>query len=100
MANEAILILQSAVSSPQHKTYNYRLNKTKIVVENAFGRLKGRWRGLMKRNDMHVDNIPVVITAACILHNICKVHGESFNESWLLEADSGSNFPQPITVAH
>ena len=28
------------------------------MVENAYGRLKGRWRRLMKRNDMCIENIP------------------------------------------
>ena len=89
---------QNTAVTPQHKTYNYRISRARVVAENAFGRLKARWRRLMKRNDMHIENIPTVITAACILHNICEVHGESFNESWLHEAESGSNFSQPSTV--
>ena len=48
------------------------------MVENAYGRLKARWRRLMKRNDMCIDNIPTIVTAACILHNV--VHSETFNE--------------------
>ena len=52
------------------KQYNYRVSRARIVVENAYGRLKARWRRLMKRNDMHVDHIPQVIAAACILHNV------------------------------
>ena len=52
------------------------------VVEIAFGCLKARWRRLLKRNDMMVKNVTDVIAAACVLHNMCEVHGESFNESW------------------
>ena len=91
---------QSAAVTPQHRTYNYRISRARVVAENAFGRLKARWRRLMKRNDMHTQNIPTVITAACVLHNLCEVHGECFNESWLHEAESGSNFPQPSTVTY
>ena len=89
---------QNVAVTPQHRTYNYRISRARIVVENAFGRLKARWRRLMKRNDMHMENIPTVITATCVLHNLCEVHGETFNESWLHEAESGSSFPQPSTI--
>ena len=34
-----------------------RICHAQIVVENAYGRLKGRWRRLMKRNDMCIENI-------------------------------------------
>ena len=37
----------------QQKTFNYRLCRARIVVENAYGRLKARWCRLMKRNDVH-----------------------------------------------
>lgn len=89
---------QNAAATHQYRTFNYRISRARIVVENAFGRLKARWRRLFKRNDMLVKNIPTVITAACVLHNMCEVHGETFNESWLHETDSDSNFPQPSTV--
>ena len=55
---------QNAAVTPQIKRYNYRISRARIVVECAYGRLKARWRHLLKRNDMHVSNIPVII-AAC-----------------------------------
>ena len=72
----------------EKKTYNYRLSRARIVVENAYGRLKARWRRLMKRNDMHIKHIPNIIATACILHNICEKHGEHFNKSWLQSIDA------------
>ena len=66
-------------------------------MEIAFGHLKVRWHRLMKRNDMNIENIPHVITAACILHNICKVHDEHFNDTWLQNLDG--DYDQPETVA-
>ena len=81
--------------SNQQKTYNYRISRARIVVENAYGRLKGRWRRLMKRNDMSIENIPTVITAACILHNICEIHGEFFNDAWLRKLQANPAFLQP-----
>ena len=77
----------------EQKTYNYRMCRARIVVENAYGRLKARWRRLMKRNDMHTNHI---IAAAYILHNMCEVHGERFHDAWLQDvARSGSNFSTP-----
>ena len=64
--------------TPEQQYYNYRLCKAHIVVENAYGRLKAWWCRLMKRNDMRIEMIPTVIAAACVLHNICEVHGETF----------------------
>ena len=57
------------------------------MTENTFGRLKGRWRRLMKHTDMGIDNVPHIITACCILHNMCEVHGDSFIELWLEDVD-------------
>ena len=33
--------------------------------------------------DIHIDNVPYIITACCVLHNMCEVHGDTFNEEWL-----------------
>ena len=68
------LFSDNSTLSPQQKHFNYRLSRAPAVVEIAFGRLKARWRRLMKKNDMHTEHIPVVISACCILHDMCEVH--------------------------
>ncbi|CAM4462684.1 unnamed protein product [Lepidochelys olivacea] len=67
----------SSLDSSQ-ELFNYRLSKCRMVVECAFGRLKARWRSLLTRLDLSETNIPTVITACCVLHNICerRVHEE------------------------
>jgi len=50
------------------------------VVEIAFGRLKARWRRLAKQIDMDIDNVANIIAACCVLHNLCEIHHDSFNE--------------------
>ena len=45
--------------------------------------LKARWRRLLKQSEMVVENVPNVVTACCILHNMCEIHGETFDETWI-----------------
>ena len=69
--------------TPAQRNFNYRISRARIVVENAFGRLKARWRRLRKQNEMRVTNVPAVVLSCCILHNMCEVRREVFLESWL-----------------
>ena len=69
--------------SSQQKMFNYRLSKARVVVEHAYGRLKGRRRCLLKRNDVLIRDVPKLVAACCVLHNICEIHGESFDENWM-----------------
>uniref|UniRef100_A0A8C3HCJ4 DDE Tnp4 domain-containing protein n=1 Tax=Chrysemys picta bellii TaxID=8478 RepID=A0A8C3HCJ4_CHRPI len=58
------------------KLFNYRLSKCRMVVECALGRLKGHWRSLLTRSDLSQTNSPIVISACCVLHNLCESKGE------------------------
>ncbi|CAM5085668.1 unnamed protein product, partial [Eretmochelys imbricata] len=62
--------------------FNYRLSKCRMVVECAFGHLKVHWCCLLTRFDLSATNIPNVITACCVLHNICESKGEMFMVWW------------------
>ena len=85
---------QSSATSSDKITY--RISRARIVVENAFGRLKGRWRRFLKRNYMLIENVSTTVAAACVLHNICEMHNEPFNDSWL----STETDEQPQSQAH
>ena len=54
--------------SREQKTFNYSPSKARVVVEHCYGRLKGRWRCLLKRLDVDVSDSPTLITACCVLH--------------------------------
>ena len=69
--------------SREHHVFNYRLSRARIVVENAFGRLKGRWRCLLKRNDASIVNVPDIVGACVTLHNLCEMQSDSFIDEWL-----------------
>ncbi|CAI5789474.1 protein ANTAGONIST OF LIKE HETEROCHROMATIN PROTEIN 1-like [Podarcis lilfordi] len=62
--------------------FNLLLGKCRMAVSYAFERLKGRWRCLLKRLDVAEKNVPLVIVACCILHNICESRNEAMQEGW------------------
>ncbi|KAL2085970.1 hypothetical protein ACEWY4_019290 [Coilia grayii] len=66
--------------TPVQHTYNYRLSSARSVVETAFGRLKGRWRCLLKRNDCKLELCKKMTVTCCVLHNICEEYGDHFIE--------------------
>ncbi|XP_063817743.1 uncharacterized protein LOC135056457 [Pseudophryne corroboree] len=69
-------------------TYTHTLSSARMVVENAFGRLKGRWRCLMKRNDVDINIMPNIVAACCILHNLCEFQREEFLPEWTKQASA------------
>lgn len=66
--------------TPEQRTYNCRLGSARSVVETAFGRLKGRWRCLLKRNDCKLELSKKMALTCCVLHNVCEEHGDDFTE--------------------
>ncbi|XP_054713774.1 putative nuclease HARBI1 [Uloborus diversus] len=54
------------------RNYNHLHSQTRCTVERAFGLLKGRFRRLKGIDMTEVVNIPAVIMACCVLHNICQ----------------------------
>lgn len=61
------------------REFNYKLSCCRILVERAFGLLKGRWRILLHQQEGHLGNIQAVVIACCVLHNFCLVHNEVFD---------------------
>ena len=52
----------------------------------AFGRCKARFRCLAKRMDyQQIETFVNVIMAAFVLHNVCEIHREVFNQEWFDE---------------
>lgn len=55
----------------RQKNFNRRLSSTRVIVEQAIGRLKGCFRRLKFLNIYKLENVKYIVTASCILHNIC-----------------------------
>ncbi|XP_065891631.1 uncharacterized protein [Dysidea avara] len=68
----------------QQQQYNYRQSRARMVVENAFGRLKGRWRCLLKRMDyLSVESVTHVVASCLVLHNVCEMNGNRCRPEWV-----------------
>lgn len=76
----------SASISAEQKNFNYNLSKSRRIVENAFGRLKARFRFTMKRMECDISNAPLIIRACCTLNNICEHFGDVIPQQWINEA--------------
>jgi hypothetical protein len=88
---------QHANITPGERRFNIRLSKARQVIERAFALLKGRFGRLFYLSYMQsIENIPMVIIASCILHNICIFEGDwewvPFNEA----AEAVANPVAPI----
>ena len=65
--------------SREKEFWNFIQSSTRMAIERAFGILKGRWRILLKRIDMLLQNVPNIITASLCLHNLCILENDDFD---------------------
>ena len=63
--------IQNGNTSGQQRLLNDRQSRARMTVENTFGKLKGRWRCLMKRMDVSVNSVPNIAARCVTLHNFC-----------------------------
>ena len=74
---------ETARITAEERRFNYRQSRARMTVENAFGRLKGRWRCLLKRMDCHLSNVPNIVASCVVLHNMCKMFGDHCDIEWI-----------------
>lgn len=80
----------------EEESFNVYHSRGRVVVENAFGRLKARFRCLLKRIDINYEFVPQLVNTCVILHNIIESKKEKFLQSWLTAVEEYNNiFPQP-----
>ncbi|XP_049522640.1 putative nuclease HARBI1 [Dermacentor silvarum] len=99
--------LMKPYANPQDGTpqqvFNYNLSRTRRIVENAFGRMKARFRFVAKRTECRLPNSRKAIRACCILHNICEEFRDNVEQPWEQEAQQlAALYVQPFhnTQAH
>ncbi|XP_076922137.1 protein ANTAGONIST OF LIKE HETEROCHROMATIN PROTEIN 1-like [Bidens hawaiensis] len=63
----------------QH-SFNEKTDEVQQIAKDAFMRLKGRWACLQKRTEVKLQDLPVVLGACCVLHNICEMYNETMDD--------------------
>jgi hypothetical protein len=81
------------------KKYDYHLHRATTPVEIAFSHLRGRWKILLKRCDLQLDNMINIIKTCLVLHNLCESNGDHYFDSWDESvSEERGTFPQPLHV--
>jgi hypothetical protein len=83
------------------REYNFRHSSARMVIENAIGQLKGKWRRLKFLEIQNIDNAKLFIIAACCLHNflirnnVLNIDDEAEQN---FDAPNEDNFPEEANL--
>ncbi|KAI3701821.1 hypothetical protein L6452_27186 [Arctium lappa] len=77
----------------QH-AFNEKIGEIQRVAKDAFARLKGRWSCLQKRTEVKLQDLPVVLGACCVLHNICEIRNEEMDPQLMIELMDDEMVPE------
>ena len=69
----------------RQKHFNRRLHSARVIIEHAFGLLKGKFRRLRYLQMGSVQRASAAVMAFCILHNICIVAEDEVNPEDVME---------------
>ena len=69
----------------QQRYFNKMLCSARVVSENTYGMLKGRWRFLYKKTEAQSENLRYIIMACIALHNLCIAENDPCKPRWQLE---------------
>lgn len=72
----------------RQRNFNVKLSQLRVLIEQTFALLKGRFRRLKFIETVRLDLICLNIIVACILHNLCIVNGDIPDEIINLEQES------------
>ena len=64
----------------EQKKYNHLHSANRVVIERAFGLLKGRFRRLHNLETATAETVVHIITCCCIVHNICLFNHDRIDD--------------------
>ena len=85
----------NTVLRKDQRYFNYRLSRARMVVEGAFGQLKGRWRILLRKNECHIKTLRSMSLACIVLHNICIDLNDRGTPAWDLSINNETQRKRP-----
>ena len=85
----------SGGSTAAEKFFSYKLSSSRMPIKCAFSRLKGRFSILRRPIDVNMGDVPKVIHACFVLHNICEIFKEPIGEIKIAEAATFDKDNQP-----
>ena len=71
----------------KERFFNKKCCSARVVTENCYGMMKGRWRIIYKKCECKLYNIKYVIMACALLHNICIHHNDPCLSRWKLDVE-------------
>ena len=89
---------QTAVITPCQRNFNKALSSLRVIVEQAFGLLKARWRCLLDTLLEDTHRVSTTIIACFVLHNMCIDFGDDTPIQPAEEEDDGPNPAQGHAV--
>lgn len=72
--------------SREEEIFNYRLSRSRRVVECAFGIMTAKWRLLNKCIETAPDKADIIVKCICLLHNII-IDREGISEVSILQSE-------------
>ncbi|KAK3210442.1 hypothetical protein Dsin_015148 [Dipteronia sinensis] len=84
---------QKNLTWTQH-AFNEKIGEVQRVAKDSFARLKRRWSCLQKRTEVKLQELPVVLGACCVLHNICEMRREEVDPEFEFELFDDEMIPE------
>ncbi|XP_054819282.1 protein ALP1-like [Prosopis cineraria] len=84
---------QQNLTWTQH-AFNEKIEGIQKVSKHAFARLKGRWGCLQKRTEVKLQDLPLILGACCVLHNICEFKNEEMDPELKVDLVDDKIVPQ------
>lgn len=86
------------------KEFNYRLSSSRIVIENAFALLKGRFRRLKYFDNDNILYIVNCVVCAAVFHNICLNYDDEIEDTCEISHsevnDENTNYVENMNISN